>query len=146
MMPPRSYAEWTQCFDELKRGLNDEDILAFMEKGSLSWSSGVAERFSMQLFEVINFRLDNAAKSFSRKLETSRGDEAPIINALLGLRRELIFLRRLSSLPAIPEDKRTYFSDQIAQYANNTQKSLEDSAKNDRSGRLSSIIRNNRLD
>lgn len=36
-------------------------------------------------------------------------------------------------------------SDRVIEQADNMQKSLEDSAKNDRSGRMSSIVRNHRV-
>jgi hypothetical protein len=146
MNVPQSYADWTKCFDEIKQGLRDEEILFAMEKGTLSWSSGVAERFSTQLFEVINFRIDCASKRLQRNLDMARGNETAIINASMGLKRELKFLKKLTTLPAIPVDKKEYFFQQIAEYAKNAQQSLENSAKNDRSGRLRSLIKNNRID
>jgi hypothetical protein len=146
MTIPQSYADWMKCFDEIKQGLKDEETVAIMEKGTLSWSSGVAERFSTQLFEVINIRIDGASKRFQRNMDMSRGNETAIVTALMGIKRELKFLKRLTNLSAIPEDKRTYFFQQIVNYAKNVQQSLENSAKNDRSGRLGSLIRNNRVD
>lgn len=146
MSIPQSYADWTKCFDEIKQGVNDEATLSAMEKGTLSWSSGVAERFSTQLFEVINFRIDGASKRLQRNMDMARGNETAIVNALLGLKRELKLLKKIANLPAIPDEKRDYFSGQITEYARNAQQSLENSAKNDRSGKLGSIIRNNRID
>lgn len=146
MNSPQTYADWTRCFDEIKQGLNDEATISLMEDGSLSWSSGVAERFCSQLFEVINFRIDGASKRLQRNMDMARGNETAIVNALLGLKRELKLLKKLTILPAIPVEKRDYFSWQIVDYARNAQRSLEDSAKNDRSGRLGSLIRNNRID
>lgn len=143
---PQSYADWTKCFDEIKQGMNDEATLSIMEKGTLSWLSGVAERFSTQMFEVINFRIDGASKKLQRNLDMARGNETAIVNALMGLKRELKLLKRLTTLPAIPEDKREYFSMQIIEYSRNAQQSLENSAKNDRTGRLGSLFRNNRID
>lgn len=146
MNVPQSYSDWTRCLDEIKQGLNDEAALSAMEKGVLSWSSGVTERFSMQLFDVINCRLDNASKRLQRNLDMARGNETAIVSALMGIKRELNFLKRLATLPPIPEDKRDYFSRQIIESAKNFQQSLENSAKNDRSGRLGSLFRNNRID
>lgn len=146
MSIPQCYADWTKCFDEIKQGINDEATLSAMEKGTLSWSSGVAERFSAQLFEVINYRVDGASKRLQRNLDMARGNETAIVNALLGLKRELKFLKKITNLPAIPDDKRDYFSKQIIEYARNAQQSLENSAKNDRSGRFASLIKNNRVD
>lgn len=146
MIPPGSYAEWARCFDELRNGLDDEAVLAAMEKGTLSWSSGVAERFTVQLFEAINSRIDGASKKLQRNMDMARGNETAIVNSLLGMKREMKFLKKLPALPAIPEDKRDCFSRQLSDYVRNTQECLEKSAKSDRSGRLGTLIRNNRID
>lgn len=145
MIVPVSYAEWVKCFEALIEGNKDEEVMEAMERGTLSWSSGVAERFSIKLFEVINQRLQKSSRIFQRNLDNARGNETAIVNALLGIRRELVFLKRLTMLPAIPPDKQGYFSQQILAYAQNTQQSLENSAKADRTGRLSSLIKNNRI-
>ena len=47
--------------------------------------------------------------------------------------------------PDIPDDERKHYLALVIEQADNMQKSLEDSAKNDRSGRMSSIVRNHRV-
>jgi hypothetical protein len=143
---PQSYADWTQCLDEIKQGVNDEVILSAMEKGTLSWSSGVAERFATQLFEVINFRIAGASKRLQRNLDMAKGNETAIVSAMFGMKRELKFLKKIAKLPAIPDEKQDYFSRQINESAQKAQQALENSAKSDRSGRFSSLIKNNRID
>jgi len=143
---PQTYADWLVCFDEMRLGTNDEATVSLMEKGDLSWSSGVAERFSTQLFDLINYRIEAASKRLQRNFEMARGNETAVVTALLGLKRELKFLKRMAMLPAIPDDKRSYFAQQIKDYATNAQQSLENSAKSDRSGRLAYVMRNNRID
>lgn len=145
MNSPNTYAEWVKCFDEMRDGLNDEVVLSGMEKGTISWTSGVAERFATQLYDLINFRLEKASKNVQRNLDMARGNDTAIINALLGLKREIKLLMRLSNLSALPEDKRSYLTGQITQYADNTQKALENSAKNDRSGKMSRIVINTKI-
>ena len=140
MNVPNTYAEWVRCFDEMRDGVNDETVLSGMEKGTISWSSGVAQRFANQLYDLINFRLEKAAKTVQRNMDMARGNETAITNALLGLKREIKLLMRLSQLPALPEDKRSYLTSQITEYADNTQKALENSAKTDRSGKMSRIV------
>ena len=45
----------------------------------------------------------------------------------------------------IERDERKHYLALVIEQADNMQKSLEDSAKNDRSGRMSSIVRNHRV-
>jgi hypothetical protein len=146
MSGPTTYAEWVKCFDVLKLGSNDDETIFIMEQGAISWTSGVAERFASELFDVINYRINDAAKKFQRSLDGARGNEVVIVNALLSVRKELSFLKRLTNLPAIPPDKKEHFTQQILEYANNTQQSLEKSALADRTGRLGSLVKNNRID
>jgi hypothetical protein len=143
---PQTYADWIICFDEMRLGTNDEATLSLMEKGVLSWSSGVAERFSSQLFDLINYRIEGASKRLQRNFDMARGNETAVVTALLGQKRELKFLKRLTMLPAIPDDKKVYFAQQIQDYATNAQQSMENSAKSDRTGRLGYVLRNNRID
>ena len=93
-----------------------------MKAGSIQWQSGVAERFSRKLIEAVNFRMNAASDKFQKDLSRSHGQEGAIVQAILSLRKEMVI-----------------------EQADNMQKSLEDSAKNDRSGRMSSIVRNHRV-
>ena len=45
----------------------------------------------------------------------------------------------------IESDERKHYLALVIEQADNMQKSLEDTAKNDRSGRMSSIVRNHRV-
>jgi len=143
---PKTYPEWIICFDWLRLGTNDETTLSAMEQGVLSWTSDVAERFSTQMFELLNFRIECASKRFQRNLDMAGGDESEVATALLTLKRELRFLKRLTTLPVIPDEKQSCFARQIQDYAVTAQQALQISAKSDGSGRLGAILRNYRID
>lgn len=49
------------------------------------------------------------------------------------------------NLPALPEKERQHYLQLVIEQANTMQKSLEDSAKKDRSGKLASIVRNHKV-
>ena len=142
---PHNYHQWMNVLDELKKKKNDEKVLQIMKEGTLQWQSGVAERFAKKLIDCINFRLDDAIDVFQRNLTLSRGRESEVVKAILGLRRELNFLVQVVTIPVLPEKDRKYYKNLIVDQANQIQKSLEDSAKNDRSGKMSSIIRNHKV-
>ena len=142
---PSTYAQWMSVIDNLKNKIDDEATLSAMQSGTLEWQTGVAERFSKKLIDAVNYRLNAATDKFQRDMSRSRGQESYIVQALLALRKEMGFLSKAVDLPAIPEDERIHFTQLILDQANTIQASLENSAKTDRTGKLSSIIRNHRV-
>lgn len=143
--PPKTYAEWIDIFDILKAKSDDEAVLSAMQKGTIEWQSGVAERFSQRLIDVINYRMNAAIDKFQKEMSRSNGQERAIVQALLSIRKELCFLSKAINLPAIPEEDRKQYYQLVIDQANSVQSSLEDSAKKDRSGKLASIVRNNKV-
>lgn len=144
-MPPRAYAEWVTLLDLLKNKTDDDAVLQALRQGTLEWQTGVAERFVKKLVDTVNSRLNDATDRFQKEMGRSRGEERAIIQALLSLRRELAFLSNAINLPALPEKDRATYRGLVLEQADKIQKSLEDSAKNDRSGKLASIVRNHRV-
>lgn len=144
MKTPASYSEWSNCVEELEGGLNDEAVIQSMANGSLSWTSGVADLFSERISCAFNTRLRRCADRMARDLSQG-ADETILVRSLLDVRRTLFFLRRVGELPAFPQTLRDHLCSEIKRYAERAQRSLEDSAKHDRSGRLISLIRHNSL-
>ncbi|MBI4658920.1 MAG: hypothetical protein HY735_08760 [Verrucomicrobia bacterium] len=145
MKPPTTYAEWAACCDRLLNGDCDDETLAAMESGKLEWTSGVAERITKRIHEVFDSRLKSLAERFQRDLDRSRGHDTLLTNALLGIRKNLLSLARLSRLPTLPEMVTQSLKQSLQQYAEKTQSSLEASARSDRTGRLLSIIKRNKV-
>ncbi len=145
MKPPMTYAEWVACFDALMTATNDDEVMASVKAGQLNWSTGIAERFVKQLTEVISYRLKRSADNFSRAMKNACGSEIAIVAALLCVRREYKLLLELSRIPAIQPEYSKQLAEQIRQQADSAQQSLEVTAKTDRTGRLLSLIRNNRI-
>lgn len=143
--PPKTYSEWVTILDMLKAKSDDEAVLSVMKKGSIEWQSGVAERFAQRLIAVVNHRLNAASDRFQKEMTRSKGQERAIVQALLGLRKELRFLTNAVELPAIPGKDRHHYRQLVIDHANQIQASLEDSARKDRSGKLASIVRNNKV-
>jgi hypothetical protein len=137
---PVTYAEWAVCCDRLLKDDCDDETLAAMELGRLDWTSGVAERITKRLHEVFDSRLKSLAQRFQREIDQSSKHETLLRNALLGLRKSLLPLARLSKLPILPERVAQSLKQSLQEYATRTQSSLEASAKDDRSNRLLNII------
>lgn len=143
--PPKTYSDWVAVLDMLKTKSDDEVVLSAMQKGTIEWQSGVAERFAKKLIDVINYRMNSATDKFQKEMSRSNGQERVIVQALLALRKELSFLSKAINLPAIPEKDRQQYYQLVISQANSVQSSLEDSAQKDRSGKLASIVRNNKV-
>jgi len=136
------YADWVKVFELLKSCEDDENVLTLMQEGTIVWQSGVAERFLKRLVDTINFRLDRATDNFQKARQT---DENEIIQSLMQLRRELQFILKTVDLNAIPVKEKTELRNMIINQSNSMQESLEKSAESDRTGKLSSIIKNNKV-
>ena len=139
---PKIYADWVKVFNILKSGEDDENILALMQEGIVVWQSGVAERFLKRLVEAVNFRLNKATDNFQKSRQT---DENEIIQSLMQLRKELQFILKVVDINTIPVKEKTELRNMIINQSNSIQESLEKSAESDRTGKLSSIIKNNKV-
>ena len=139
---PKIYADWIKVFNVLKSGEDDEAILPLIQEGEIVWQSGVAERFLRKLVDTINFRLNKATDAFQRSHQT---DENEIVQSLMQLRRELQFMLKVVDINAIPVKEKTELHNMIINQSNSMQESLEKSAESDRTGKLSSIIKNNKV-
>ena len=139
---PKIYADWIKVFNVLKSGEDDEAILPLIQEGEIVWQSGVAERFLRKLVDTINFRLNKATDAFQRSHQT---DENEIVQSLMQLRRELQFMLKVVDINTIPVKEKTELHNMIINQSNSIQESLEKSSESDRSGKLSSIIKNNKV-
>ena len=139
---PKIYADWIKVFNVLKSGEDDEAILPLIQEGEIVWQSGVAERFLRKLVDTVNFRLNKAIDNFQKSY---RGDENETIKAIMQLRKELQFLLKVVSIKALPDKEKAELRNIIVAQSNSIQESLEKSSESDRSGKLASIVKNNRV-
>lgn len=145
MQVPHTYAQWAKVLDNLKKGIDDGDTLAVMQQGTLEWQSGVAERFSRRLTDAVNSRMNALIDRCDRNFRNAGGNETLIVQALLTMRKEFQFLMQVMSIPAIPQAERIKYQNLVKTQADQVQSSLEDSAWNDRTGKMSNIVRNSRV-
>ena len=139
---PKIYADWIKAFDVLKSGEDDEAVLPLMQEGEIVWQSGVAERFLRNLVDTVNFRLNKAIDSFQKSRQS---DENEIVQSLMQLRRELQFMLKVVDINTVPVKEKMELRNMIINQSNSIQESLEKSSESDRSGKFSSIIKNNKV-
>lgn len=142
---PHTYSEWSNVLSVFKERSNDDEVLEAMKAGTVEWQPGVAERFSKRLIDTVNTRMDRASDKFQKDINRAGCSEGAIVQAILSLRKEMMFLANAINLPALPEAERQHYQNLVLEQANNMQKALEESAKKDRSGKISSIVRNHRV-
>lgn len=141
--PPRQYAEWAAALDRFAAG--DDASIDAMEQGTLEWTAVVAERFTQRLHDAFFSRLQDAQRRLGRHLDSARGDETRLAQALVGARHLLAPLARVARLVALPENVRTHLHGELTRLAENIQQSLEASARADRRAgeRLLAVVRRN---
>lgn len=142
------YAEWCKIFDEIESweiGHIDEKILSEMELGTLEWIDGVAQRINLRLINLVSNRLEKLNNYYNKRLSVSY-NPFDLTNILIIFRKELIFIKRLYSLPMLPEDVRNDLVKDVIDYAKKVQKNLEDNAKKDLSSELKRVVTGYRVD
>ena len=147
-MKPSVYSDWSKIFDDIETweiGHVDEEVLLNMEQGTIEWTDGVSQRLTLRLIDMVNKRLQNLNLFYNKRLSMSYST-FDLSNLLVIFRKELIFIKRLDSLPIWPDEIKTELVKDLVNYANKAQKTLEDSAKHDLSGELKRIVLNYRLD
>jgi len=143
--PPITYAEWVDLFDMLKQKVDDTEVCAALKQGEIAWQSGVCERFSKRLIDSVNARMDAATDKFQKDMYRAKGQDGAIVQALLSLRKEMSFLLNVIDLPVIPKKDREHYCALVREQADYMQTSLESSARADRSGKMSALVRNNKI-
>jgi hypothetical protein len=137
---PTTYAEWSAYLDMFEAGLDDDAALAAMRAGTLSWTGGVAPLFARRISATLDTRLRRIGEDMSRNLRLG-GDVTVLSRVMLDARKKLASVNRLAAIPFFADELRTSLERQITQYAEMAQQSLEDSAKQDRSGHVATTIR-----
>lgn len=145
MKSPANYAEWCDLFDEIVQNVRDDAYIAAVSGGTVSWTSGVAERFVRSAAEMIRQRVDHAQDVYQRQMKNSRGMANQISGALTTLQREYRYVYQLACALPIPPEHRNEISKMVQDQADRTQQSLEDSARADRTGHLTALVRNARV-
>ncbi len=148
MKSPSSYFDWCKIFDEIEDweiGHIDENLISVMENGTIDWTDGVSQRITLRLINLVNNRLQKLNEFYNKRLAISF-NSFDLTSVLIVFRKEIIFIKRLDSLPMLPKELREELVKDITNYAKKTQQSLEDNAKKDLSGGLKQIVLSYRID
>lgn len=114
---PKTYAEWTDCFDLLAKGENDKDVIEAMSCGTFDLSGLVGENFIEALWSALNDRATRAADAAKRRFASLEGQvldgEVPfeeagecIVEIIRDYKVEIQVLLRAISIDAVPPEDR----------------------------------------
>ena len=142
MNSPTNYAEWCTLFDTIAKDVRDEEYCRTIAGGTIPWTSGVAERFVQGAAKMIRDRVNAAQDKYQAQIKNARGNMNNVQMALQTLKKEYIYDYRLASSLPIPEQHRSQIVKMVQDQADQTQRSLEQSAASDRTGHLIVMIRN----
>jgi len=146
MMPPKHYSEWMKYYDLLKDGREEfYQIVDTLEKGTLEWTHGVAEKMINETYKVIEFKLKQITQSFHSELNGANGNEHYTVAAIMNAKNRFIAVKRVCSLPVFPQDVSKMLLEVVEKYVDDSQDALIASAKEDRTGYLTSIVKHNKL-
>lgn len=148
MKTPEIYSEWCEIFDEIEIweiGHQDADVVEAMDKGSIRWVSGVAERVNQRLLNLVNDRLNKLNTFYAKRLMLAQ-NSVDMEHLLILYRKELIFIKHMANLEMLSKELREMLTKEIKEVAKKVQKSLEDSSKKDLSGMIRRIVTRNRID
>lgn len=140
---PHTYNEWMNCLDAFRDEKMESEALYAMMQGSIEWQSGVAERFTKSIFDLIQYKLNIMQNNFNNRISKPAKSNMEIERNLLYARREFKRLMVLSKIKVFPQELCQHIESYITKTADAMQNSLLDSAKRDRTGVIASLVRKN---
>ncbi len=142
MKIPTSYAEWCTLFDTITSDVRDDEYIQVIASGTIPWTSGVAERFVQSAANMIRKRVNNAQDKYQKQIQGARGNMNQVQMALQTLKKEYVYVFRMAKSLPIPPEHRSTIAKMVQDQADQTQRSLEQSAASDRTGHLLVMIKN----
>ena len=144
-----SYAEWCSFFDTVASDVRDDSYIQTIASSTIPWTSGVAERFVQSASDMIRKRVNAAHDKYQAQMRNARGNMNAALSALQTLKKEYVYVYRIASALPIEPRFRSQIVKMVQDQADQTQRSLEQSAAADRTGHLVVAVRNakvNQLD
>lgn len=146
MIPPKHYSDWMKYYDLLKDEREEfYRIVEVLEKGTLEWTPGVAEKIINETFKVIEYKLKQITQAFHTELNNANGEEHYTVAAIMNAKNKFNGVKRIGALSVFPQDVSKTLLEVVNKYVDDSQQSLIASAKEDRTGYFSSIVKHNKL-
>lgn len=141
---PKTYYEWSFLLKALKSRMSDEEVINAMNKGEFIWQAGSGERLIKRIVDCVNFRVKDAQDKFNKESQHFT-EETHIVKAIITLRNEFKFLLKISEIPNFPKRIQENIRSFIQETADQLQESMEKSTKDNKIGKIHSLIKNNKI-
>lgn len=141
---PKTYYEWSFLLKALKSRMSDEGVIDAMNKGEFIWLAGSGERLIKRIVDCINFRVKDAQDKFNKESQHFT-EETHVVKAIITLRKEFKFLLKISEIPNFPKTVQENIKSFIQETADKLQTSMEKSTKDNKIGKIHSLIKNNKI-
>ncbi|MGG4095452.1 hypothetical protein [Paenibacillus lautus] len=141
----KTYAEWSNLLDHFLKENDEERIMQDLEAAEIEWTGVVAEKLTRRALEVLEAKFTRTVELLQLELQRARGSEPAIVVALLNTRRRFNYFNRLCHLKAFPATVRESMQQASNKFIEDTQRSLENTAKADRSGVMGNLLKYNSL-
>ena len=139
----RIYHEWADMIQKLSDEPFNENHISAIKESNFEMTPLLADKFLKQYSVMLNTLFAHGAEAFHGEYGKTNGREEAILMALMTQKKRMKTLAELCALSFFEEELQENLKQIITQAANQMQSSLEDSAKTDRSGRLTYLVKNN---
>ncbi len=141
-----TYYEWIHCFNKLKTGPRDEELLKQLYTSTISLDGNILYRFIKHINVLVRTRLKNSLDSILSKLEMIYHDNNALSLEIINIKKELAFAKKITKLPVIPKENQDKFRETLQKFANEINETLETSMEGiDTTGEAIMIIKNSKI-
>lgn len=141
-----TYYEWINCFDKLKNGPRNEELLNQLYTSTIELDGNILYRFIKHINDLVRTRLKNSLDSMLSKLETIYHDNNALSLEIINIKKELMFAKKITKLPVIPKENQDKFRETLQKFANELNETIETSVEGmDTTGEAITMIKNSKI-
>ena len=104
-----TYYEWINCFDKLKNGPRNEELLNQLYTSTIELDGNILYRFIKHINDLVRTRLKNSLDSMLSKLETIYHDNNALSLEIINIKKKKIFSKKTPKFPWIPKENKDNF-------------------------------------
>jgi hypothetical protein len=141
-----TYFEWVEILENLKTSPRDDNLITNLYSQKIDLVGNILYRFIIHVNDTVRTRLKNSLDSILLKMNTIYQDTNALSLEVINIKKELLFCKKLMTLPVIPEENRNKFMETLQNFANEINEALEISVTGlDNTGASVMMIKNSKI-
>ena len=141
-----TYFEWIEILENLKTSPRDDSLITNLYSQKIDLVGNILYRFIIHVNDTVRTRLKNSLDSILLKMNTLYQDTNALSLEVINIKKELLFCKKLMTLPVIPEENRNKFMETLQNFANEINEALEISVTGlDNTGAAVTMIKNSKI-